>query len=67
MNTDAFESGTFECEKKNLRIQKYPDTFGLGLSHRVDWPIPKLFIGICIQRGDLLFVFIILGLQPRKR
>ena len=58
---------TFESAKKNLRIQKYPDTFGRDLSHRVDRPIPKLFIGIRIQRSDLLFAFIILGLQPRKR
>ena len=58
---------TFESAKKNLRIQKYPDTFGRGLSHRVDGPIPKLFIGVRIQGNDLLFAFIILGLQPRKR
>ena len=37
---------TFESANKNLRIQKYPDSFGLGPSHRVDGPIPKLFIGI---------------------
>ena len=58
---------TFESSKKNLRIEKYPDTFGRGLSHRVDGPIPNLFMGIRIQRNDLLFAFIILGLQPRKR
>ena len=27
---------TFESAKKNLRMQKYPETFGRGLSHRVD-------------------------------
>ena len=58
---------TFESAKKNMRIQKYPDTFGRGLNHRVDRPIPNLFMGIRIQRSDLLFAFIILGLQPRKR
>ena len=58
---------TFGSAKKTLRIQKYPDTFGRGLSHRVDGPVSKLFIGVRIQRGDLLFAFIILGLQPRKR
>ena len=58
---------TFECAKKNLRIQKYSDTSGRGLSHRVDGPIPKLFVGIRIQSDDLLFAFIILGFQPRKR
>ena len=57
----------FESAKKNLRIQKYPETFRRGLSHRVDGPIPRLFMGIHIQRNDLLFAFIILGLQPRKR
>ena len=58
---------TFESAKKNLRIQKYPDAFERGLSHRVDGPIPKLFTSIRIQRGDLLFAFIILGLQTRNR
>ena len=58
---------TFESAKKNLRIEKYPDTSGRGLSHRVDGPVPKLFMAIRIQRNDLLFAFIILGLQPRKR
>ena len=38
---------TFESANKNLRIQKYPDTFGRGLNHRVDRPF-KLFIGIRI-------------------
>ena len=58
---------TFESAKKNLRIQKYSDTSGRGLSHSVDGPIPKLFVGIRIQSDDLLFAFIILGFQPRKR
>ena len=58
---------TLESTKKKLWIRKYPDTFGRGLNHRVDGPISKLFVGICIQRNDLLFAFIILGLQPRKR
>ena len=58
---------TFESAKKNLRIKKYSDTSGRGLSHRVDGPIPKLFVGIRIQSDDLLFAFIILGFQPRKR
>ena len=58
---------TFESTKKNLRIENYPDTFERGLSHRVDGPISKLFVGIRIQRNDLLSAFIILGLQPRKR
>ena len=58
---------TLESAKKNLRIQKYPETFGRDLSHHVEGPIPKLFMGIRIQRNDLLFAFIILGLQPRKR
>ena len=58
---------TFESANKHLRIQKYMDTFGRGLNHLVDRPKPKLFIGIRIQRSDLLFSFIILGLQPRKR
>ena len=58
---------TFESTKKNLRIEEYPDTFGRGLSHRADGLISKLFIGVRIQRNDLLFGFIILGLQPRKR
>ena len=39
---------TFESSKKNLRIEKYQDTFGRGLSHRVDRPIPNLFMGIPI-------------------
>ena len=39
---------TFESSKKNLRIEKYPDTFGRGLSHRVDGPISKLFMGLPI-------------------
>ena len=54
---------TFESAKKNVRIQKYSDTSGRGLSHRVD----GLFVGIRIQSDDLLFAFIILGFQPRKR
>ena len=29
-----------ESAKKNLRIQKYPDIYGRGLSHHVDGPIP---------------------------
>ena len=58
---------TFESAKKNLRIQKYPETFGRGLSHRVDGPIPNLFRGIRIQRNYLLLAFIIFGLEPRKR
>ena len=46
---------TFESAKKNLRIQKYSDTSGRGLSHRVGGPIPKLFVGIRIQSDDLFF------------
>ena len=39
---------TFESSKKNLRIEKYQDTFGRVLSHRVDRPIANLFMGIPI-------------------
>ena len=37
---------TFESAKTNLRIQKYPDTSGRDLSHRVDGPMPKLFMSV---------------------
>ena len=37
LNTLRVDGDFFESGKKNLRIQKYPDTCGRGLTYFVTW------------------------------